>query len=79
MQILTIKAATVESAAALYSAMSAFQPELETDDEGGCYVSFDLGSDKRVLEVLNALEDFLAVRAESQGVASMSVALDGRS
>jgi hypothetical protein len=55
MQMFTVQAATPASAAALYSALSPFHPELETDDEGRCSVSVALGSDRQVLEVLDAI------------------------
>jgi hypothetical protein len=55
MQMFTVQAATPASAAALYSALSPFHPELETDDEGRCSVSVALGSDRQVLQVLDAI------------------------
>ena len=63
MEILTIKARSVDSAGALYCALAQFQPELEDDEQGGLYVSLELGSDRRTLQVLDAIELFRANRA----------------
>jgi len=76
-QILTINAATGESAQALYRALSPFQPELDSDEQGAHSVSVELGSDKRVVEVLDAIQLFLAGRAAGTVTSSLTVALDG--
>jgi hypothetical protein len=52
MRMISPEAATPESARALYSAVSPFHPELDTDDEGKCVVSVSVGSQKETLEVL---------------------------
>jgi hypothetical protein len=78
MQRLTIQAATHLSAQGLYSALSDFHPELVVDDEDKFFVSVDLGSDRQVVEVLDALHRFLDSRAEETVVNSMVVSLDER-
>jgi hypothetical protein len=78
MQMFTVQAATPASAAALYSALSPFHPELETDDEGRCSVSVALGSDRQVLQVLDAIHQHLRSRGEVGTVNSLTVALDER-
>jgi len=77
MQMLTIKAATQGSGRALYNALEEFHPELDQVEDGGYHVSVGLGSDRRVLEVLDAIQAFLADRAAGT-VDSMTVSLDGR-
>ena len=76
MQVMTIEAATPLSAQGLYSALAAFHPELVTDDEGRCYVSVQLGNDRRAAEVLDTLHEHLRSRAEDASVSSVTVALD---
>jgi hypothetical protein len=62
MQTLTIDAATADSAAALYSALSAFRTEL-VEWEGRYRVEVSLGrSDREVVDVLNAIERFVNER-----------------
>ena len=77
MQRLTIKAATQESTRALYDALHEFHPELDQDEHGSYHVSAGLGSDRRALEILDAIQAFLADRAVGT-VDSMTVSLDGR-
>jgi hypothetical protein len=60
----TVQAATPASAAALYSALSPFHPELETNDEGRCSVSVALGSDRHVVQVLDAIHEHLRSHGE---------------
>jgi hypothetical protein len=76
--MLTIQAATPLSAQGLCSALSPFNAELTTDDEGRSFVSVELGSDRQVVEVLNALQRHLDTRAEGTVVDSVVVALDER-
>jgi hypothetical protein len=51
MPMITLEAATPQSGRALYSALSPFDPELDTDDEGKCFVSVSVGSVREMLEV----------------------------
>jgi hypothetical protein len=76
--MLSTKAATAESGHALYNALQQFHPELDEDGTGDYYVSVGLGNDRQVIEVLNAIQAFLAHGAVG-AVESMSVSLDGRS
>ena len=76
MQRLTIEAATHLSAQGLYSALSVFDPELTTDDGGACFVTVDLGSDRQVVEVLDAVQRFVDTRAEGAAMNSLIVAVN---
>jgi hypothetical protein len=78
MQQLTIRAANHLAAQDLYSALAAFAPELSTDDEGRCFVSVELGSDERVLEVLDAVQRFVGSRAEGALRDSVIIEMDER-
>lgn len=51
MRMITLEAATSESGRALYSALSSFFPEFDTDDEGKCFVSVSVSSQRETLEV----------------------------
>ena len=51
MRTITLEAATPRSGRALYSALSSFFPEFDTDDEGKCFVSVSVGSLGEMLEV----------------------------
>ena len=51
MPMITLEAATPQSGRALYSALSPFDPELDTDYEGKCFVSVSVGSVREMLEV----------------------------
>ena len=53
MRTITLEAATPKSGRALYRALSSFFPEFDTDDEGKCFVSVSVGSQKETLEVLD--------------------------
>jgi hypothetical protein len=77
-QVLTIKAVSAESAEGLYGALEEFQPVLEHEEDGGHFVSVQLGSDRRVLDVLDAIQSFLADRAAAV-TSSAIVEFDGRS
>jgi hypothetical protein len=74
--MLTIRAATRESGLALYNTLQEFHPELDIDEAGECFVTVDLGSDRRVLDVFDTIQEHLADRAAGVGVDSMTVALD---
>lgn len=64
MQTLTIEAATPDSALALHQALSGFRAELRVTDDGRSYVEVALGqSDREIVEVLNAIEDYVTQRA----------------
>jgi hypothetical protein len=62
---------------ALSQALSSFYSELEIDDEGRCFVSVELGNDRRALEVFAALDEFLKTRIP-ETAKSMTVSADGR-
>jgi hypothetical protein len=53
MRMITLVAATPESGRALYSALSSFFPEFVTDDEGKCFVSVSVSTQKETREVLD--------------------------
>jgi len=78
MQNLSIQAASFESATRLRSALDPFQPELTKDTEGRYFVSVQLGSDSHVVEILDAIQDHLAKRAQDEPVSLLTVALDDR-
>jgi hypothetical protein len=78
MQRLMIRAATHSSAQGLYSALSAFNPELLADDEDGWFASVELGSDQNVVEVFDAIQRFVDSRAAGAVPNSVVVALDER-
>jgi hypothetical protein len=75
---LTIQAATPSSAHDLNSALSVFYPQVVTDDEGKCFVSVELGSDREVVEVLAAIQRFVDAKAVDAVKKSVVVALDER-
>jgi hypothetical protein len=77
-QRLTIQAASPLSAQGLYSALSEFSPDFTTDDEGTCFVSVDLGSDRHVVFVLDSLQRFVDSRAAGAAVNTVVVQLDDR-
>jgi hypothetical protein len=64
MQTLTIEAVTPDSAFALYEALSGFRAELRATEDGRSYVEVTLGqSDREIVDVLNAIEDYVTQRA----------------
>ena len=65
MRMITLEAATPESGRALYSALSPFDPELGTDDEGKCFVSVSVSTQTETLEVLNTIQQHLVGGADS--------------
>ena len=60
METITIETATPESGRVLYSALSAFYPELDTDADGKCIVSVRSSSDRQMLEITQAVQLHLA-------------------
>jgi hypothetical protein len=65
MQTLTIKAVTVESAHGFMSGLGAFQAELVEAEDGGYLVQVTLrGGDREIIDLLNALEDYVSHRGE---------------
>jgi len=65
MRMITLEAATPESGRALYSALSPFDPEFDTDDEGNYFVSVSVSSQKETLEVLDTIQQHLVGGADS--------------
>jgi len=62
---LSIEARSLQSAQALYSALSSFLPELEGDDERGYRVTVPLTTnDKQVIEILDAIEQHVTERGK---------------
>jgi hypothetical protein len=78
MQSLTIEAATPDTAFALRDALSEFRAELRVTVDGRSYVEVTLGqSDLEIVEVLNAIEDYVTQRAA--GLAGRErIAFNGR-
>ena len=75
MQALTVRASTLDVAHSLYSALAAFHPEVTECEAGGYLVTVSLhGSDRRVIEILDALEQHVAERDAGPA----RVELDGR-
>jgi hypothetical protein len=77
MQTLTIEAVTPDTAFALRDALSEFRAELRVTEDGRSYVKVTLGqSDLEIVEVLNAIEDYVTQRAA--GLAGQErIALNG--
>jgi hypothetical protein len=64
MQSLTIEAVTPDTAFALRDALFGFRAELRVTEEGRSYVEVTLGqNDRKFVEVLNAIEDYVTRRA----------------
>jgi hypothetical protein len=75
MQNLTIEAVTPDTALALREALSGFHVELRVTEDGRSYVDVALGqSDREIVEVLNAIEDYVTHR----GASPARIALNGR-
>jgi len=75
MRSMTIEARSLQSARALYSALSEFQPEMTGSDYEGYRVSIELGSsDGQIVAVLDLLEKHVSERATEPA----RVELDGR-
>jgi hypothetical protein len=78
MQELTIQAASPESAASLYSALSQFHPEIDVDDDRRHFVRVALGGDGEIIQILDTIQRFLADRSGTNESDSVSFALGGR-
>ena len=65
METITIEAATPELGRVLYSALSEFHPELDTDAEGNCIVSVRASSDAQMREISQAVQMHLGDRGDS--------------
>lgn len=64
MRSLTVEAISLESAQRLYDTLSEFKPELTGSKEEGFRVSVELGSsDRQVLAVLDAVQEYVAERS----------------
>jgi hypothetical protein len=74
-QMLTILAVSPESAKALCSSLAAFYPELTTDEDGRCFISFELSGD-RAAGVLDALTAYARSNGGDGPVSSVTVSLD---
>lgn len=74
MQMLTIKARTLESAQGFMAGLAHFQAEL-LEDDGSYLVQIALGGgDGEIISLLNALEDYVSNRGEGPA----EVGLGGR-
>ena len=74
MRAFTIKAKSLESAQSLFDALRRFDPALGGSSSEGYSVSVDVGgSERRVLEVLDAIHDHV-----EKGHTLTRVELDGR-
>jgi hypothetical protein len=63
MEALTIDAASQDSARSMLDALTDFEPQLVETVDGGFQVVVGLaGSDRRIVEVLNALERYVTER-----------------
>jgi hypothetical protein len=60
LETIMIEAPTPELGRVLYSALSAFYPELDTDAEGNCIVSVRSSSEMQMLEITQAVQQHLA-------------------
>ena len=75
MRAFTVEARSLESAQALYDALSAFRPGLSGDDRAGYRVSVALpNGDRDVVAVLNAVQQFVTERNDGPA----QVDLEGR-
>jgi hypothetical protein len=72
MRAITVEAESVGPARSLYNALIAFDPELAGSEDEGYSVSVELGtSERRILDVLSAIEDY--VTEANSGPASIEV------
>jgi hypothetical protein len=78
MQELTIRAASAESAAKLYSALSPFHPEIDVDEERRHFVRVALGRDREIIQILDTIQRFLGDRSGINESDWVSFALEGR-
>lgn len=74
MNTITIEAATPESAVGLYAALAPFGAELRKGDDGRRFIDVELRGDRQIVDVLNAVEDYVTQRNDGPAL----VALDGR-
>ena len=56
---ITVEAKSLDSARRLYDALSGFNPELLGDHYVGYRVLVELGTERRIVEVLNAIEAYV--------------------
>jgi hypothetical protein len=77
-QMLTVQATTRGSAHGLYSALSAFHPELEIDGHGESCVSVELGSDRQAREIFDALDLYRDSHSVDPVVSSVATARGDR-
>ena len=62
MNTISIEAATPESALGLYNALDGYRPELRTGDVGRRFIDVDVSGDCDIVEVLNAIENYVKHR-----------------
>jgi hypothetical protein len=80
LETITIEAATPDLGRVLYSALSAFYPELDTDADGNCIVTVRLSSETQRLEVTEAIQLHFADRGDDAvNSVSFAVATDQNS
>ena len=77
-QTLTVQATSRGSAHGLYSALSAFHPELEIDGQGESCVSVELGNDRQVREIFYALDLYRDAHSVDPVVSSVATARGDR-
>jgi hypothetical protein len=75
LETITIETATPESGRVLYSVLSAFYPEWDTDVDGKCVVSVRSSSEEQTLEITGAIERHRADGADDV-VNSVTFALE---
>jgi hypothetical protein len=63
-QKLTITARSLESADALFVALSRFHPEMIDGENGSHSVTIALGSDSDIIAALNAIEQYVTARSD---------------
>jgi hypothetical protein len=73
MRAFVIKAKTRESAQSLFEALRRFDPAMGGSSRDGYFVSVDVGSSDRILEVLDAIHEHV-----EKGHRLTRVELDGR-
>ena len=62
MRALTIEAGQLVTAQGLYNALSEFYPELSGDESEGHRITVELGSDARLVAVLDAIQAHITAR-----------------
>ena len=68
MERLTIHAASAESAHAMLAVLGTFSAELVAREDGGFEVTVELAGDREIVDVLNALEQYVSSRSEAARV-----------